>query len=116
MLDIDNHKDDPMLVEFSKRRAQGTPSPRDIANAALLNASQAATVLSEAEDETVIEDAEDTLDRVQLAVQAVATAERQGDKALAAGFAQVAETEALVLDTFDYVKVDGLRRHEIHSV
>lgn len=115
MLDIDDHRSDPMLAEFAERRAQGSASPLDRANTALLNASQAATLLSEGDD-TVKADAASKLERVALAAQAVAIAERQGDKALANEFAKVAESEALVLDTFDYVKVDGLSRHKIHGV
>ena len=114
MLDIDNHKDDDYLREFTERRAQGTASPLDRANTALLNAQQSACLQSEGDD-CDRERAQALVDRVALAASAVAIAERQGDKALAAEFAKVAESEALVLDGFAYVKVEGLRRHEIHG-
>lgn len=124
MLDIDNHKDDPYLVEFTKRRVQGTASPLDRANTALLNASQAATIMVGAPDddslsvrhgEDYCKGIEALVDRVALAASAVAIAERQGDDELAADFAKVAESEALTLDSFAYAKVDGLKRHEVHG-
>jgi ABC-type enterochelin transport system substrate-binding protein len=115
MIDIDDNKADPMLAEFTARRKEGSASPLDRANTALLNASQVVTLLSEGDD-TVQADAQSKVERVALAAQAVAIAERQGDQALAASFAKVAESEALVLDTFDYVKVDGLRRHRVHGL
>jgi hypothetical protein len=115
MLDIDDHKDDPYLTAFSERREVGSASPLDRANTALLNASQAATLVGEG-DETVRQEASDRVDRVALAASAVAICERNDDKALADEFARVAESEALVLDSFDYVKIDGLKRHEIHGV
>lgn len=114
MLDIDDHKEDAYLTEFTERRAQGTASPLDRANTALLNAQQTACVLSEG-DETVVADAESKVERVALAAQAVAIAERQGDEALAEDFAEVAESEALVLDSFDHVRIKGMSRHQIHG-
>ena len=114
MLDIDDHKDDPYMVEFTERRAQGSASPLDRANTALLNAQQSACVQSEGDD-CDRERAEALVDRVALAASAVAIAERQGDEALAAEFAKVAESEALVLDGFAYIKVDGLARHKVHG-
>lgn len=115
MLDIDDHKDDPYMEAFTERRSKGSASPLDRANTALLNAQQSACLLSEG-DETVRQEALDRCNRVALAAQAVAICERQDDQALASEFAKHAEKEALVLDMFDYVKVDGLKRHEIHGI
>lgn len=112
MLDIDDHKDDPYLIDFTERRRQGTASPLDRANTAVLNASQAATIHSEGEFKGA---AEKALERAIAAAAACGIATRQKDKRLAAEFANLAEGEALALDSFDYVKVDGLRRHEVHG-
>ena len=115
MIDINDHCEDPMLIEFMRRRAQGNASPLDRANTALLNAQQSACVQSEGDD-CDRERAQAHVDRVALAASAVAIAEKQGEQAVAAEFAKVAESEALTLDSFAYVKVEGLRRHEIHGI
>jgi hypothetical protein len=115
MLDINDHQDDDYLVEFTKRRVQGTASPLDRANTALLNAQQSACIQSEG-DECDRQRAQSMVDRVALAASAVAIAEREEDKALAAEFARVAESEALTLDSFAYVKIKGLSRHKVHGI
>jgi hypothetical protein len=113
MLDIDDHKDDPYLIDYTERRRQGTASSLDRANTAVLNASQAATLHSEEREfKGAIGKA---LERSIAAAAACAIAERQGDEALAEDFAKVAESEALVLDSFDHVRIEGMSRHQIHG-
>ena len=124
MLDIDDHKADDYLSEFVERRAQGTASPLDRANTALLNADQVACILTGAADDQALtvrhgddycSGIQAQVERVALAASAVAIAERQGDKALAAEFANYAETEALRLDGYAHVRIKGLTRFTIHG-
>lgn len=115
MLDIDDHKDDAYLAEFTERRESGSASPLDRANTAVLNADQALSILGET-DETIKAAAESAYQSVVRAARACSLAERLEDDHFAEQFAKVAESEALVLDTFDYVKINGLKRHAIHGV
>jgi hypothetical protein len=124
MIDIDKAEKDPMLVEFTERRSEGSASPLDRANAALLRADQAASIFTGGADDQAltVRQGEGTcsgvqglLDRVALATAACGLAERKGEPAVADAFAKVAEREAVTLDSYDSARLEGLNRASAFS-
>lgn len=116
MLDIDKHRDDPMLQEFTERRDSGQAGPLDRANAALLRADQAAAIFTGSGDDCDREQVEALLDRVALAVSACGLAVRKGEPAsVALAFAKMAESEAVTLDSYDSARLQGLQRASAFS-
>lgn len=112
MLHMDDHADDPYMVDFFKRYDAGEVAPIDRANAAVERAGQALTVFSETASETEKLAQEEALARAVRCAYLTAKAEALEEDGLAETFAQGAEREALTLDSFDAVRLEGLRRAE----
>jgi hypothetical protein len=103
--DIDDHKADPMIADYMAAREQGIVTPLEIANNALLRADLALTIVTERGDDLDKAQAEAVIERVALAASACAKATRIGDDHFAVEFAKQANSEVLVLTSFDYVNV-----------
>lgn len=115
MLDI-SHDTDPMLSAFCERREAGQPSPLDRANAALMRADQAASILTGNGENVSACLIDKALDRAALAANACAIAERKGEPKVAAAFAKRAEREALAIERLDRsARLEGLTRAAVFA-
>lgn len=101
-VNINDHKDDPYLSDWYGVYALGETTPLERANHALMQADLAAVVASERGDDLDKAQAEAICERVALAASACALAERIDKPELAKRFSETAQSEALVLSTFDY--------------
>lgn len=115
MFDIDKHRDDPMMQAFCKRRMEASASPLDRANAALLRADQAAAIFSGQADECDKAQIASACERVALAAAACGIATRNQESEVAEQFAKAAEGEAVTLDAYDNVRLEGLPRPVVFS-
>lgn len=104
-LNISDHKDDPMISAWYSVHASGQETDLERANAALVRADLYRSTIETHGDDLDKAQAEAVCERVALAASACAKAQSIGELRLAHEFANAAQSETLILSTFDYVNV-----------